>query len=233
MFIPLSNLRKSGIFKKTYQAECVETCFEGCRIKENRYLDGAFDTMEELLCKAESYMSVGKAAKERVIGELPCKTKSGLKNMEMQLYGYITLLQILRSGKSKNLFDFNIFWIDGCWQVKDIWMDDKDMLSCGISKRAINQLSDRCLEHFPLPFEDKSRLKLQMPFMEEAFYGILNSGCGYPGEWHHYLWDENVMASSVNVRGLYTRENMNSCVSLSCMELSNSIYSTLDWLEQA
>ena len=89
--------------------EYVEPYFEDCRIKENRYLDGAFDTAEELLCKI----------------------KSGLKNIEMQSYGYITLLQIPQSGKSKNLFDFTIYWIDGCWQVKDIMMDEKDMLSCG------------------------------------------------------------------------------------------------------
>ncbi len=69
-----------------------------CRIKENRYLDGAFDTVEEVFGKEES----------------------DLKNIEMQSYGYITLLQIPQSGKSRNLFDFTIFWIDGCWQVKDI-----------------------------------------------------------------------------------------------------------------
>lgn len=194
--------------------EYVEPYFEDCRIKKNRYLNGAFDTIEEVLCKAES----------------------DLKNIEMQRYGSITLLQVPRSGKRKNLFDFTISWIDDSWQVKDIMLDEKYLLSCGFSKKAVEYLliwSFVSLEHFPLPFEEKSQLKLQTPFMEEPFYGILDSGCGYMGEWHHYLWDKKIMTSIENVRDLYTRENMKNCVSLSYMELSlYSGYSTLDWVER-
>lgn len=191
--------------------EQVEPYFENCRIRKCQCLDQTFDTAEELLCQV----------------------KEDFKNMEMKMYGYVSLLQIPPLGKNKNPFDFTVFWIDGCWQVKDIMPDKKEMMNCGFSERAIDRY-DWGVGHFPLPFEDGSRLKLQTPFMEEAFCGILDSGCGYPGEWHHYLWDEDIMTSIGNVRGLYTRENMKNCISLSDIELRiNGSYSTLDWIERA
>jgi len=194
--------------------EYAEPYFEDCCIKRYLHLNGAFDTVDELVCEVES-----------------C-----LKNYEEQTYGYITLLQIPPSGKNRNPFNFTMFWIDGCWQVKDIMVEDGNLIGCGFTERAVKQLDQDIfmLEHFPLPFEDKSRLKLQTPFMEEPFYGILDSGCGHPGEWYHYLWDESVMASSENTMNLYTRKNRKSCISLSYMELNLvSGYSTLDWLERA
>lgn len=191
--------------------EHVEPYYENCRIKKNRCLDRVFDTVEELLCQV----------------------MADFKNMEMGLYGYVSLLQIPQSGKNKNPFDFTVFWIDGCWQVKDIVLNEKEMVSYGFSERAIDRI-DRGFGHFPLPFEDRSRLKLQTPFMKEPFCGILDSGCGYPGEWHHYLWDENIMTSIENIRGLYTRKNMTGCIFLSDIELYiGSGYSTLDWIERA
>lgn len=192
--------------------ECAELYIEDCCITEYRHLDGAFDTMEELFCEV----------------------RARFKNIETQVYGYITLLQIPRSGKSKNLFDFTIYWINGYWQVKDIMMYRKDMRSYGFSEEAIYQLFAYEFEHFPLPFENRSRLKLQTPFMEEPFYGILDSGCGYPEEWHHYLWDEKIVAAAEDVQGLYKGEWTKSCFPLSYLKLSlDGDYSTLDWVERA
>ncbi len=155
----------------------------------------------------------------------------------MQLYGYVTLLQIPRSGKTKTPFDFTMFWMDGEWQVKDIIVDKEYMIQSGFSEKNMegSDQDNRFMpRHFPLPFENGERLKLQMPFMEEPFYGILDSACGYPGEWHHYLWNENIMALLENKRNLYTRENMEKCVNLSHMEIFvYNGYSILDWLERA
>ncbi len=199
------------VIRSIFIFECAEVSFEDYYITEYKHIVGAFDTMEELLCEV----------------------KTRLKGIETKAYGYITLLQIPQSEKNKNLFDFTIYWIDGCWQVKDIMMDKKDMRRCGVSEETIEQLADYVFEHFPLPFENRSRLKLQTPFMEEPFYGILDSGCGYPGEWHHYLWDEKIMAAAENVEGLYTGEHMKSCVPLSYLKLSlDGDYSTLDWVER-
>lgn len=195
--------------------ECAEPYFEDCRIMEMKHINGFFDTMDELIHEIESCF----------------------RNSETQLYGYITVLQLPRSGKTRTPFDFTVFWINGSWQVKDIIVDAGHMVKLGFAEKAVRGLDGYSMSelvHFPLPFENGNRLRLQTPFMEGPFYGILDSGCAFPGEWHHYLWNEKNAVSLKNKKNLYTRKNMKNCVSLSSIELSiYSGYSTLDWLERA
>lgn len=82
-------------------------------------------------------------------------------------------------------------------------------------------------EDFPLPFEDKSRLKLKLPFMDEPFYGILDSEPDCFGDWYHFLWEENIWKLPEDGR------DYGDCMALSEIELDYSGYSILDWLERA
>ena len=70
-----------------------------------------------------------------------------------------------------------------------------------------------------MPFEDGSRLKLQLPFMEEPFDGIISSVDAYG--WYNNLYDENDPEREQFISLSYAEINM-------C-----SRYSPLDWIERA
>ncbi len=193
--------------------EYVISAFEDYGFHDKNSVDGFYDTAEEMFCHIEkSFEGSGRYA-----------------------HGYVSLLQVPQSEKTKNPFDFTVCWLDGQWQVKDIMMEEdylKSLINHGIREEAAGLLDyydTAVFEHFPLPFADGSRLKLQTPCMSEAFYGILGSRYDpWHDEWYHYLLDENKPEPPEN-EGY--RKNS---VSLHSIELDDfSGYSTLDWLERA
>lgn len=147
-------------------------------------------------------------------------------------YTWVNVLQVPKAGELKKPFDFTLFWFDGQWQVKDIIFGDVEVPEdqTESARWQANYFYDSyTFEHFPLPFEDGSRLKLQTPFMDEPFYGILDSQCMEEYcEWHNWLWDEEEAKVPENNR------NRRSCIWLDDQFLNTfSGYSPLDWVERA
>lgn len=174
---------------------------KGIYIKEDSRLIDAYDTVDEMIKRdLELYPQDGQGT---------------------SLYGLASAVQVPQDEKLRTPFAFTLFWIDGEWQIKDIIVLDKDDLKTrGFSEDTILRFTHTD-GSYPLPFEDGSRLKLQLPFMEEPFYGILSSWKDCYGQWYHNLYDEN---DPKRVR----------VISLTYAEIGiTSRYSTLDWIERA
>ena len=167
--------------------------------KESEFVS-AYDTVDELIEMMEVYSE---------------------NEMDMSLYGYVSVVQVPQDKKLRQPFGFTLFWIDGKWQIKDIIVYDKESLKArGFSEDTIFRFTTT-RGNYPLPFENGSRLKLQMPFMEEPFYGILSSQKDCCGQWYHHLYDEN------DTEGEHL-------ISLTYVEIELiSRYSSLDWIERA
>lgn len=170
--------------------------------EESRFVD-AYDNVDEIIGVLGSYSQ---------------------KEEGMQLYGRIEVIQVPQDAKLMNPFAFTLFWIDGKWQIKDIDIGEPLLIE-GISEDTIHLLSINGGFRHPLPFESGSRLKLQMPFMEEPFYGILWSEKDGNGCWYHFLYNENVPEGDRTSRDFIdiSYEEVGLC----------SGYSSLDWIERA
>lgn len=150
---------------------------------------------------------------------------------EMLSYAYIYVLHVPQSGKLKNPFDFTMFWLNGRWQVKDIFAGEESTKFYGFSEDKKSRLCYAPLFRFPLPFEDGSRLKLQLPFMEEPFYGILDSKQDGNGCWYHFLYKSDGKPADFSAQ--ITDTDL-SCIDLSGLQINGcSLYSAFDWLERA
>lgn len=153
------------------------------------------------------------------------RMQANAEGEERSRIGLVSVLQVPQKGKSRNPFYFHLHWIDGRWQIKDITItEESEWNKDGINEGTIYRLENDSFYH-PLPFEDGSRLKLQMPFMEEPFYGILWSGKDGNGCWYHFLYDENIPKEE--------RDSYGS-IFLTYAEINiASGYSSLDWIERA
>lgn len=183
--------------------------FPECRFEEKSELEEFFATAEELLASIQKCYESG----------------------EEGIYVRVNVIQLPQIGKLKQPFDFTVFWLDGCWQVKDILLHHVRVTEdeAGSAEWQANYFYDTyTFEHFPLPFEDGCGLKLQTPFMEKPFYGILDSQYDGVCEWHQYLWDEEE-AKLPEVK----REIRKSVVLHEQFLGSFSGYSPLDWTERA
>lgn len=138
---------------------------------------------------------------------------------EESYYWFVGVTQVPQNEKVNLPCWFRMFWIDGKWQIKDLCIEDGKLERRGISQDTRRRF-DHIGERHPLPFQNGDRLKIQMPFMKEPFYGILWSEMDGNGCWYHLI-DRN--------------EKAENGVDLSYMEF-NSIcegYCTLDWVERA
>ncbi|MCM1561269.1 MAG: hypothetical protein NC123_17265 [Butyrivibrio sp.] len=192
--------------------EYVSSGFEDYRFNAEAGLDDFYDMAEEMFRHIEK----------------------AYEGSETYAHGYVSFLQIPQSEKTKNPFDFTVYWLNGQWQVKDIMIEEdylKSLINHEIREEVAELLdyyNTTVFEHFPLPFADGSRLKLQAPCMPEPFYGILSSRYDHwHDEWYHYLRDESKPEEPEG-------ERYRNSVPLHSMELDDfSGYSTLDWLERA
>ena len=170
---------------------------EGTDFREDSDFVDAYDTVDEVIEVMEAYSRDG---------------------MGKHIYGLVTVVQVPQDEKLRGPFAFTLFWIDGKWQIKDIdTYEEKSLKTQGVDRHTLSLLKGWGNCRYPLPFEDGSRLKLQTPFMEEPFYGILSS-VNADG-WYHNLYDENDPE----------REQL---ISLSYADMC-SRYSSLDWIERA
>lgn len=174
---------------------------EEAQIKENSWFKDAYDTVGEVIEVLEPYSRDG---------------------LGMSLYGLVSVVQVPKDEKLRKPFAFTLSWIGGKWQIKDIIVYGKGKESLrarGFNEDTIFRFTTTC-GSYPLPFENGSRLKLQMPFMEEPFYGILSSQKDCFGQWYHHLYDEN------DTEGEHL-------ISLTYVEIElTSRYSSLDWIER-
>lgn len=172
--------------------------------EEGRFVD-AYDNVDEIIGVLELYSQKGEGT---------------------QLYGHIEVIQVPQDAKLRNPFSFTLFWMGGKWQIKDIDIHTGEALLIeGISEDTIHLLSINGDFRHPLPFESGSRLKLQMPFMEEPFYGILWREKDGDGCWYHFLYNENIPEEDWTSRDFIdiSYEEVGLC----------SGYSSLDWIERA
>lgn len=168
--------------------------------KESEFVS-AYDTVDELIEMMEVYSE---------------------NEMDMSLYGYVSVVQVPQDKKLRQPFGFTLFWIDGKCQVKDIDIHEEVNLRAQGDRDVFLMMDGIGVRRYPLPFEDGSRLKLQLPFMEEPFYGILSSvdACG----WYHHLYDENDTE----------RKDLAKSINLTYASIDlGSRYSSLDWIERA
>ncbi|MCM1123522.1 MAG: hypothetical protein NC416_13145 [Eubacterium sp.] len=159
-------------------------------------LDGAYDTLEEVMEYTEMYQEEG-------------------PSISMD----VTVLHVPQDTKVREVFQFTIFWIDGTWEIRDFIIASEELERQGISEDTIDRYLYFGLYH-PLPFENGSRLKLKLPFMEEPVYGILESELDGNGCWYHFLYSEG---ESSEILGDMTRVEIDDI----------SGYSSFDWIERA
>lgn len=189
--------------------EIIFPYMEDAQIKEKSWFKDAYDTVGEVIEVLEPYSQ----------DELGMS----LDELGMSLYGYVSVVQVPQDEKLRTPFAFTLSWIGGKWQIKDIIVYGTGMESLGA--RGFNEDTIFRLTttggSYPLPFENGSRLKLQMPFMKEPFYGIISSKKSRTGKWYHHLYDEN------DTEGEHF-------ISLTDGEIElTSYYSSLDWIERA
>lgn len=185
--------------RTVFLLEFVEQWWEDGDIETESNMIGAFDTINEVI--------------EEMAGIYDGK--------EEKCYGYVTVLQVPQDAKVKEAFTFELFWIDGNWQVMILNINADELKMQGISEDTAD-MADRygnTVYHYPLPFKSGDRLKIRLPFMKEPFYGILRSEKDGNGCWSHWLnWDG--------------KEGKR--VGLTQWELFHySGYSILDWIERA
>lgn len=129
-------------------------------------LEGACDTVDELIADMADMYS----------------------GCEEEYFADVTVLEVSQGKKVVTPFGFSVFWIDGKWEVKDLHLGfgHEELRAQGFHKDTADRFHYDS-RHHPLPFENGCRLKLQLPFMKEPFYGTLESELDGLGCWYHSL----------------------------------------------
>lgn len=66
----------------------------------------------------------------------------------------MTVLHVPPDEKVKEIFIFDLFWIDGKWEIRKFYVDDDALRSQGISDDAIDLFDyNGGWQYHPLPFE--------------------------------------------------------------------------------
>lgn len=98
---------------------------------------------------------------------------------------------------------------------------DKGIRAQGFHKDTADRFHNDS-SHHPLPFENGCRLKLQLPFMKEPFYGTLESEMDGLGCWYHFLCFKDGRPAGTGF------------IDLTWWEIDVATgYSALDWIERA
>ena len=137
----------------------------------------------------------------------------------------VVVLEVPQGKKTTTPFGFSLYLIDGKWEIKDLYLGYgfEKLREKGFHKDTEERSRDYCGGRHPLPFENGCRLKLQLPFMKEPFYGTLKSELDGVGTWYHFLYyrDESLDCGTAYVE-------------LSTWEVNQvSAYSSFDWIERA
>lgn len=136
----------------------------------------------------------------------------------------VTVLEVPQGKKAVTPFGFSVSWIDGKWEIRALYIErfgDRGIRAQGFHKDTADRFHNDS-SHHPLPFENGCRLKLQLPFMEEPFYGTLQSELDGLGCWYHFL------------RFKDGRPARTGFIDLTWWEIDVATgYSALDWIERA
>lgn len=134
----------------------------------------------------------------------------------------VTVLHVPPDEKVKEVFAFELFWIDGKWEIKSFYPSNDELKQQGFSDDAIDFFWYGGWQYHPLPFENGCRLKFRLPFMKEPVYGTLESELDGNGCWYHFLYFDDVDGVS------------GGSVMLTDAEIDlTSGYSSIDWIERA
>lgn len=143
-------------------------------IDENLGFDNVYESLDEVIAHMESFCT------------------NARKDEREKVYARVTVLHVPPDEKVKEVFKFELFWIDGEWEIKDFDINDDELRSQGISDGAIDFFSFGGMQHHPLPFENRCRMKFRLPFMDEPVYGTLESELDGNGCWYHFLYFDEV-----------------------------------------
>lgn len=184
------------VVRTVFLLECTEQRWEDNRIEKYTSLEGVFDTADDAV---EEMARIYKGSEE-------------------ESYGYVTVLQVPEGVKVKETFGYTLFWIDGKWQAKSLYITMDRLEALGISEDTVFRFDTNSCYH-PLPFKNGDRLKFRLPFMKDPFCGVIWSEKDGNGCWYHWLnWN--------NEEG--------ACINLTDLEFFPcSGYSTLDWVVRA
>ncbi len=142
-------------------------------------------------------------------------------NTESHYTFYVDLIILLEDKSYITPLEFVVANVNGEYSVLRCYMDDM-IEKCEDWKPAIEQYHN-IYWHIELPYEAKSRIKLQLPFMDKAVYGILEKEEDGNGCWYNFLYpDEREEMQSINFLDL-------SYIRIGVV----SEYSTFDWIERA
>lgn len=173
--------------------------------EDNLGLDSAYESLDEVI----AYM-------EELYGD------RGYGDEREEARALVTVFHVPLDEKVKEIFKFDLFWIDGKWEITELSVDSGKLREQGISDDAIDLFNFGGWQYHPLPFENGCRLKFRLPFMDEPVYGTLESELDGNGCWYHFLYFDDVdgkIGGSVNLT--------NAEIDLT------SGYSSLDWIERA
>lgn len=171
------------------------------RIDDNLSLGGVYESLDEVIAQMEEFCG----------------------NKREKARARVTVLHVPPDEKVKEVFQFDLFWIDGKWEIKKFSINDGALRTQGINDDAIDffDYAGGCQYH-PLPFENGCRLKFRLPFMDEPVYGTLESELDGNGCWYHFLYFDDIDGVS------------GGSVMLTNAEIDlTSGYSSLDWIERA
>ena len=168
--------------------------------EDNLGLDSVYESLDEVI-----------AHMEELFGE-----------ERERAHARVTVLHVPPDEKVKEVFQFDLFWMNTKWEIKLFSVDDDELKSQGISDDVIELFRFGGWQYHPLPFENGCRLRFRLPFMDEPVYGTLESELDGNGCWYHFLYFDDVdgkIGGSVNLT--------NAEIDLT------SGYSSLDWIERA
>lgn len=184
-----------------FVVESTTMWWDAGRLDYNLHLDSVYESMDEVIAQMEElFVRDRERARARV-----------------------TVLHIPPDEKVKEVFQFDLFWIEGKWDIKYFSVNDDELRLQGISDDAIGFFKcEYSYWYHPLPFENGCRLKFRLSFMDEPVYGTLESELDGNECWYHFLYLDEV---DVEIGGL---------VALTDAEIElGSGYSSLDWIERA
>lgn len=148
------NLIYHPLVRTVFLLEYVEQWWENDDIETDSNMIGAFDTVDEVI---EEMAGIYDGKEVKCYG-----------------YGYVTVLQVPQDAKVKEVFTFELFWIDGKWQIMILNINADEREVQGIGEDTADRYGNTKY-HCSLPFKNGDKLKIQLPFMEKPCYGILRS----------------------------------------------------------
>lgn len=134
-------------------------------------------------------------------------------------------LVISEQGKRLNPAEYYIVSVDGCYVPIRCILDYK-LENSESWRTAASRYGDSSSWHIDLPFEHGSKVKFQLPIMDEPIYGVLWRGLDGNGCWYNFLYPTGTDIDQITGNTEFLD------LSYILIDLTSN-YSIFDWLESA